>query len=66
MLATFAKTPLIKAGASVTVHLSLPLSALSAYDSKTKTQKVEAGEYVLSLGEDSVSTIETLTVGVTA
>ena len=53
MLGAFAKTPVIKAGASATVALTLPMSKLSAYDLKTKAQKVEAGVYLLTVGQDS-------------
>ena len=65
MLGAFVKTPLIKAGASAIVQLSLPMSALSAYDLKSQTQRVEAGEYLLTLGQDSVSTIDALRIDVT-
>ena len=53
MLGAFAKTPVIKAGASAAVALALPMSKLSAYDLKTKEQKVEAGVYLLTVGQDS-------------
>jgi len=64
MLGTFAKTPLIQPGKSETVVLSLPVSAMSAYDPATKAQKVEAGQYVLTVGQDSVTAEGSLTITV--
>ena len=53
MLGAFAKTPLVKTGGSTTLTLAMPMSAMSAYDLKAQEQKVEPGEYILTLGQDS-------------
>jgi beta-glucosidase len=62
MLGAFTKTPLIKAGGSATVTLAMPISAMSVYDPKAQDQRVEPGEYVLTLGQDSEVVEGTVTV----
>ena len=64
MLGAFTKTPLIKAGGSATVTLAMPISAMSVYDLKARDQRVEPGEYVLTLGQDSEVVEGTVTITV--
>ena len=55
MLAVFAKTPVIPAGSSYDVTLSMPASKLSSYNLQLMSQAVEAGHYILTIGEDSAT-----------
>lgn len=64
MLAVFAKTPLIKAGAATTVTLTMPIKKLSAFNIKEGEQWVESGEYTLTVGQDSTDIAGTFSITV--
>lgn len=55
-LKAFAKTELLAPGASQEVTLAFPTEALASYDENTAAWIMEAGDYVLRLGEHSRST----------
>ena len=56
MLCSFAKTPVLSPGETHTLELSLtPTKDLAMWDPNTQTRVVERGDYLLEVGEDSIS-----------
>ena len=56
VLAGFAKTRELQAGSAEDLTVSFPLSRLASYDAKTSQWVLEAGRYVVRLGDSSRST----------
>ena len=67
VLGAFAKTSELAAGASETVELSYPVKYMSSWDSSVGHYVLDAGDYVISLRENSHDVIaeETLTLSAT-
>ena len=55
-LAGFAKTSLLAPGAEETVHVSFDLKDLASYDVESATYLLEAGDYILRVGNNSEQT----------
>jgi beta-glucosidase len=53
MLAAWVKTPVLAAGATQQVTVRFPLSVMSVYNTSSKQQEVELGEYTLTASQDS-------------
>ena len=56
-LAAFCKTQLLAPGASETLTLRFPLTALSGYEKKAAETCLEAGDYVVRVGDSSRNTV---------
>ena len=56
-LAAFGKTRLLAPGESETLTLHFPLSALASYEEKTAETYLEAGDYILRVGDSSRNTV---------
>ncbi len=56
-LAAFGKTQLLAPGEQETLTLRLPLSTLSSYDEKAAETCLEAGDYILRVGDSSRNTV---------
>ena len=55
-LAAFAKTAELKPGSSETVELSFKLSDMASYDEESESYVLEAGKYIVRVGNSSVNT----------
>ena len=56
-LAAFGKTALLAPGETETLTLRFPLSALSSYDESTAESYLEAGDYIVRVGDSSRNTV---------
>jgi len=56
-LAAFEKTPLLKAGESVTVKVSFNMEGIASYSEKKEAYVLETGDYILRVGNSSRNTL---------
>jgi beta-glucosidase len=56
MLTAWLKTDVLAAGATLQATVRFPLSQLSVYNTSTKQQEVELGQYTLTASQDSTKT----------
>lgn len=66
VLGQFAKTAVLQPGASETVTLTYPVKAMSSWDLKKAAYVLEAGDYIISLRENSHDVIDSKTLPMSA
>lgn len=66
VLGQFAKTAVLQPGASETVTLTYPVKAMSSWDLKKAAYVLDAGDYIISLRENSHDVIDSKTLAINA